>query len=196
MNDAAESPRRPLQWLLPFSLPLLLILISDLWSKAAVFAHTQTHIIDGRLRIVSDTDFTWWIVPAWNTGVAWSLFADSPWFIVAITVILVPLLIVVYLTWYRNHHTFVDTAFGLVIGGALGNAWDRFLTHLDDSIYGVRDFLAFTIPVVNYQWPTFNIADAGISCGFVMLLIASFIQERRARQAALNTPSGSDDKQQ
>lgn len=180
MTELNSLPRTPRQWLLPFSIPFLIILIGDLWSKAAVFAYTTTHAIDGRLYIESSIEFTWWIVPAWNTGVAWSLFADNPVFIAILTGLLVPALIAAYWKWYRNHHHFVDIAFGAVLGGALANAYDRFMTHFSDSMFGVRDFLAFTIPVIDYQWPTFNVADAGISTGFVMLLLASFVQEHRA----------------
>ncbi len=194
MNEPQQPTRRPQQWLIPFVIPFIVVLVADLWSKAAVFAYTNTHEIDGRLYIESSIEFTWWIVPAWNTGVAWSLFADSPLFIALLTALLIPALIVAYWKWYRNHHTFVDIAFGAVLGGAIANAYDRFMTHLSDTMFGVRDFLAFTIPVIDYDWPTFNIADAGICTGFVMLLIASFVQERRAAQLKSSQPTeGSDD---
>ena len=170
------------RWILPFLLALIIISAGDLWSKAAVFEDSITEIHDGRPIAFSTIEHPWWVKPAWNTGVAWSMFEDSPLFIAFLTAFLVPILVFSYFRWYRNHHIFVDLAFGMVIGGALANAYDRFMTHFSDAMFGVRDFLAFTIPIIEYRWPTFNIADAGISVGFVMLLIASFVQEHRVKQ--------------
>lgn len=194
MNEAAQdletTPKY--RWLAPFLIAFLIITIGDLWSKSAVFAHSHTVVIDGYPRAHATVDFPWWIEPAWNTGVAWSMFEDSPLFIAFLTALLVPALIFSYFKWYRNHHRAVDLAFGMVIGGAIANAYDRFMTHFDNDIYGVRDFLAFTIPIFDYRWPTFNIADAGISTGFVLLLIASFIQERRQAKANEETSTSTE----
>ena len=187
LQDAEAIPKH--RWLAPFLIAFVIIAIGDLWSKSAVFAHTQTVVIDGYPRAHSLTEFPWWVEPAWNTGVAWSMFEDSPLFIAFLTALLVPALVFSYFKWYRNQHIAVDLAFGMVIGGAIANAYDRFMTHFDNDIYGVRDFLAFTIPIFDYRWPTFNIADAGISTGFVLLLIASFIQERRQSKAKQAEPA-------
>ena len=49
------------------------------------------------------------------------------------------------------------------MGGAMGNLYDR-------CMFGfVRDFIDVTIPVIEYRWPVFNIADAGITVGAVIL---------------------------
>lgn len=59
--------------------------------------------------------------------------------------------------------------YGLIIGGAIGNLFDRI-------IYGyVIDFLDFY--VLGYDFPVFNIADCGIVIGIFMLLIYSFRSE-------------------
>jgi signal peptidase II len=58
-------------------------------------------------------------------------------------------------------------AFGLIIGGALGNIWDR----LTDK--AVTDFLDFYLH--SYHWPAFNFADVAIFCGAALLLLNSFI---------------------
>ena len=58
-------------------------------------------------------------------------------------------------------------AIGLVIGGALGNVVDRFK-------YGaVADFI--DIHWGDYHWPAFNLADAAISVGVVILLIDALL---------------------
>jgi len=59
----------------------------------------------------------------------------------------------------------VQVAFGLLVGGIFGNLLDR-LWH-----GYVVDFLDFRIPVIDYRWPAFNIADCGIVVGVVLFLI-------------------------
>jgi signal peptidase II len=57
-----------------------------------------------------------------------------------------------------------------VIGGAAGNLWDRIR-------YGeVVDFL--DVYVRDWHWPAFNVADSFITCGVILLLIASIRGER------------------
>jgi signal peptidase II len=53
----------------------------------------------------------------------------------------------------------------LILGGAIGNAWDRIA-------YGtVVDFLQ--VHIVHYHWPDFNVADSSIVIGGILLLIDS-----------------------
>jgi signal peptidase II len=52
-------------------------------------------------------------------------------------------------------------ALGLIMGGAVGNCYDRLVFH------GVRDFLYF----YRIEWPVFNVADCGLVVGTTMLLL-------------------------
>ena len=61
--------------------------------------------------------------------------------------------------WKNN---LANVAFGLVVGGALGNIFDRVL------FYGVRDFVSC------FNYPTFNLADAFIVIGVALLLVFNF----------------------
>ncbi|MEO7836018.1 MAG: signal peptidase II, partial [Acidimicrobiales bacterium] len=59
--------------------------------------------------------------------------------------------------------TAATVALGLVVGGALGNLADRFL----------RDFGGAVVDFIDLQWwPIFNVADAAISVGAVLLIVA------------------------
>jgi signal peptidase II len=62
--------------------------------------------------------------------------------------------------WYK-------LIFGLIIGGALSNLFDRVL-------HGgyVVDFISFNIPQLNFHFAIFNLADAAISVGVVLLFVA------------------------
>jgi signal peptidase II len=102
-----------------------------------------------------------------NPGVAFGLFADLgsafrvPFFIVTAAAA-VWLLTSVYRQ--AGHLLLGRLALGLIIGGAVGNHIDRI------RFGGVTDFLDFWI--WTYHWPTFNVADSGITCGVGVLLFA------------------------
>lgn len=101
-----------------------------------------------------------------NTGAAFGLFADSPseWKIAMLVMFsLVALVIVSALLW-KNSHSMTTTGVGLalILGGALGNLWDRLLNGR------VVDFLLFYVG--QYQWPAFNVADSAIVVGAGLLV--------------------------
>jgi signal peptidase II len=102
-----------------------------------------------------------------NRGAAFGLFADSPaqWKIAMLVLFSVVALVVVSALLWRNSHTLTSTGVGLslILGGAVGNLWDRLLNGR------VVDFLLFYVG--QYQWPAFNIADSAIVCGAGLLVI-------------------------
>lgn len=103
------------------------------------------------------------IVLAWNRGISYSLFTtDSrygPWVLLAVT-LAVTVLLVLWL--WRATATVTAVALGMLIGGALGNAYDRFA-------YGaVVDFVYFHVG--GFSWYIFNGADCAIVVGVVLLL--------------------------
>jgi signal peptidase II len=63
------------------------------------------------------------------------------------------------------HHRFLCLALGLILGGTLGNLYDRTVFN------GVRDFLYWYKYV---DWPVFNIADCCLVCGAGLLLLEAF----------------------
>lgn len=106
-----------------------------------------------------------------NTGAAFSSFDGQPWLLTL--AILVALLVVGFLYWRtRNTGSFLlKLAFGLVVGGAIGNLIDRFTRAY------VVDFIHFQIPGAPghapiFDWPVFNVADSAISVGVVLLVCA------------------------
>jgi signal peptidase II len=102
-----------------------------------------------------------------NTGAAFSLFADSPapWktgLLIAFSVI--ALLVVSVLLWKNNQaHVVTGIGLSLIMGGALGNLWDRVVRGR------VVDFLLFYVK--RYQWPVFNLADSAIVVGAGLLVL-------------------------
>src|SRR5262249_9483356 len=116
-----------------------------------------------------------------NRGAAFSLFADSPseWKVAMLVVFsLVALAVVSALLW-RSNHAMITTGvgLGLILGGALGNLWDRVLSGR------VVDFLLFYIG--SYQWPAFNVADSAIVVGACLLVVEILFVKTPAEQKSV-----------
>ena len=146
---------------------LSLTLILDLVTKQLIFA------------LPTDAALPSWIRLAENRGVAWSMMAEHPWVILGLTLLLIPVLAWVWWSSYRQEGRFANLAFGLILGGALGNAVDRVAARLD-LIGGVRDFIHVDLGFPPFDpWPTFNIADSGICVGFALVFLLPLLQRPR-----------------
>jgi signal peptidase II len=76
---------------------------------------------------------------------------------------------------------FRQVACALVTGGAAGNLIDRIR-----SAQGVTDFI--DVGIGAHRWPTFNVADMGVSCGAIALAISLWLEDaRRARAEAASS---------
>jgi signal peptidase II len=105
-----------------------------------------------------------------NTGAAFSLMENWPPNAVRIGLIAFSVfaaVIVLVLLWRLGRAlTLTSVALALILGGALGNLYDRIRFH------HVVDFLAVTI--YRYHWPDFNVADSCIVIGACLLLLEIF----------------------
>ena len=100
-----------------------------------------------------------------NNGAAWGLMSKYPFIIIIIS--LVALIVIYHFTFCFKTNKRNNLAFGLLLGGLVGNLTDR-------VIFGyVRDFLDFII--FHYDYPVFNVADIAIVIG-VLLIIYSTIK--------------------
>src|SRR5262249_4020051 len=81
------------------------------------------------------------------------------WFFVALSTA-ISIAIVVVLR--RRQPAWISTALALVLGGALGNLWDRL------TLGQVVDFVQ--LHAAGYYWPAFNVADSVITLGVLMLV--------------------------
>jgi len=95
-----------------------------------------------------------------NTGVSFSLFQGKAFVLVPVAAVLVVVLTV--MAW-RAPTAGRAAVFGLILGGALGNLADRFFRGDHGAVV---DFVAL------HFWPTFNVADASIVVGCILLLIS------------------------
>lgn len=135
------------------------------------------HVIDSTLTLYSKIVVIpgfFNIVKAYNTGAAFSLFANrsSPVasFIFHFTTFIAILVVIYLLITAENDSKMKLIGLNLIIGGAMGNLFDRI-------IHGhVVDFLDFYIG--KYHWPAFNVADSSIVIGTALLLLALIKEER------------------
>jgi signal peptidase II len=112
------------------------------------------------------------LVPHWNRGISFGLFGSShdaaSWIFSGGALIIVGLLLV----WlWRTFNPLTAAAFGLIIGGALGNVIDRI------RFGAVIDFIH--IHYGWFDWPVFNLADSFIFLGAAFLIGESLFSWRR-----------------
>lgn len=141
---------------------VLLVVTADRLSKLWV----RAHIPIGQARVILPGIFR--ITHVLNTGAAFSLFEDvrSPEAVryALIGVAVVEIAVVLGFLFKTGRRLGLSTiAFALILGGALGNLYDRVRLH------HVIDFLE--VHIVHYHWPDFNVADSCIVVGACLLML-------------------------
>ena len=112
-----------------------------------------------------------------NAGAAFSLFNDAPadrtrWLLTAFS-LLAALAVLIALLRLGRRFSATALALALILGGALGNAWDRIQYKM------VTDFLE--VHIYHYHWPDFNVADSAIVCGGILLFLSAIFEPSRDR---------------
>jgi len=112
------------------------------------------------------------LVLAWNVGISFGWFQSDSQATQIILMIIKAVAVIVLAIWMARSRTLIATvALGLIIGGAIGNAIDRFA-------YGaVVDFALFHLQIggKTFNWYVFNLADVAIVAGVSALLYDSFL---------------------
>jgi signal peptidase II len=118
-----------------------------------------------------------YLTEAYNKGVAWGMFQSGH----DILIYVIPLIIIglpVYIYFSKTLPKFQVLLFGLILGGALGNYYDRIF--IAD---GVRDFI--DVKLYFYDFPIFNVADAFISCSVIILFFISLFQKEEKTEESV-----------
>jgi signal peptidase II len=112
------------------------------------------------------------LVLALNTGISYGWFQNESATGQAILLAVKAAAVILLAVWMARSRTLLATiALGLIIGGAIGNAVDRFT-------YGaVVDFALFHVQIggKTFNWYVFNLADVAIVAGVAALLYDSFL---------------------
>jgi signal peptidase II len=112
----------------------------------------------------------------WNEGISFGLFQGSGvWILSAVAMIIVG----VFSVWMMRATGWVQTiSLGMVIGGAIGNVFDRI------RFGGVADF--FDFHVMEWHYPAFNVADCAIVVGIALLVFDGlFLEPKRSKKVSL-----------
>ena len=134
---------------------IIIIFFFDRISKIKIINH---QLDNSRLYINDFINFDL----VWNTGVGFGFFSSNSNLIYnSITAIIG--IVIIFVIYLLIKSIFIDKiSFSLVLGGALGNFYDRLM------YYAVPDFI--DIHYKNFHWFTFNMADIFITVGIIMLL--------------------------
>tara|TARA_R110002096_G_scaffold229063_8_gene418576 strand:+ start:1441 stop:1959 length:519 start_codon:yes stop_codon:yes gene_type:complete len=144
-------------------------LAADQISKAVVNANSDT--LAGGIPVVPGFN----LIFLRNDGVTFGMLGGAPWWALSGLALVVTVWLAVLLV--RTDSRLDAAAYGLVIGGALGNVVDRL------RIGAVTDFL--DVYVGTWHWPAFNIADVAVVSGVGLLLASEFVNSRRRRAPGL-----------
>lgn len=150
---------------------VVLDVVTKRWAEASLLPTPPVEVIGEwlRLRLV------------YNRGAAFGLHLGeySRWIFLVIAAVAV-----VGISWKARDAEWRDwlrqIAAALVVGGAAGNLIDRVR-----GSAGVVDFI--DVGVGATRWPTFNVADIGVSCGAVALAVSFWIEDSRRARAASQT---------
>ncbi len=166
---AIHSSGRDWRWLMVVIAAVIVAL--DRWSKLWVKAHIEMgHAIVVIPRVFRLTDVH-------NDGAAFSMFETtaSPVLVrnLLIGFSIAAVIAVIALLWtFGRRINLMSIAFALILGGAVGNLYDRI--HLKYVI----DFLE--VHIVHYHWPDFNVADSAIVVGACLLFLEMLRPQRDA----------------
>ncbi|HEU4464305.1 MAG TPA: signal peptidase II [Gemmatimonadota bacterium] len=131
--------------------------MTKLWVEAALAGRPPIEIVPGVLSFNYTT----------NSGGAFGLGRSAPWVFAGATVLVS---VVIVFVSFRLDRRPLALALGLILGGALGNLTDRILN--GPGLSGsVIDFIDLQV------WPVFNLADASIVVGAIVLAMSSARRE-------------------
>jgi signal peptidase II len=109
----------------------------------------------------------------YNTGAAFSFLEDAGgwqrWFFSAVAIV-ISLGLCVWLSRLQAGETLLAWSLALILGGALGNLWDRL------ALGHVVDFISFHYG--GSYFPAFNLADSAITLGAGLMILDAIVQAR------------------
>ena len=116
-----------------------------------------------------------------NTGVVFGLFPGIPGVFVILTILAIIVLLFILKSLGTSASRLQYAAYGLIIGGALGNLIDRI------RLGSVTDFLDFYLGT--HHWPAFNVADSAVCVGVGLVLLSTFLETRAQQEQQTDVSS-------
>lgn len=152
----------------------IVIVLLDQWTKGLVRANIPqgaSWLPESLLWLSPYARIVHW----YNTGAAFGMFKDASMILTVLAFIVIGAILFYYPQVSRDDWS-LRLALSMQLGGAIGNLIDRL------TIGHVTDFIS----VGNF--PVFNVADASISVGAVVLFLGVWLQERAEKKREADTP--------
>lgn len=154
-------------WALRWYVLAVAVIVLDLWTKS--LASSQ---LDHGLQVEV---FSWFnLTLHHNSGAAFSFLSDAGgWqrYFFSVTALLVSAVLMIWIYRLPRSSYLLGVSLALVLGGALGNLWDRV------TLGYVVDFISLHYGNI-YYFPAFNLADSAITVGAMGLILDSFSYSR------------------
>ena len=147
---------------------IIFIFLIDRVSKLLIISYPETYEQYG-ISITSFLNFNL----IWNEGIAFGLFSFDEKFYYNLLTIIICIVILIIIWLMLKSKGFEKISFLLIIGGSLGNIYDR--------IYysAVPDFI--DIHYNNYHWFIFNVADIFITLGILFLIFIEIFSSKKQK---------------
>ncbi|TRM12329.1 lipoprotein signal peptidase [Lentibacillus cibarius] len=149
-----------------YILALLVIAIDQLTKWAVV----KTMELGEQITVIGDF---FYLTSHRNSGAAWGILQGQMAFFYIITVIVI-IGVIYFMQTYAKDNQLLSIALSLILGGAIGNFIDRLFRN---EVVDFFDFIIF-----GYDYPIFNIADASLVVGVILVIISTIIDERKEKR--------------
>ncbi|MEQ6354158.1 signal peptidase II [Lysinibacillus sp. M3] len=110
-----------------------------------------------------------------NRGAAWGMLEGQMWLFSIVTIGVICAILYFYHKEAKGKPIF-QVGLMFLLGGAIGNFIDRIFRG------EVVDFVSVLIPVINYDFPIFNIADAALTMAVVILMIGIIMEDKKGKK--------------
>ncbi|MFF2177046.1 signal peptidase II [Lysinibacillus sp. NPDC058147] len=145
------------------------VIILDQWTKWLIVKNMEF----GERISVWDPWFG--ILSHRNRGAAWGMLEGQMWLFSIVTIGVICAILYFYHKEAKGKPIF-QVGLMFLLGGAVGNFIDRIFRG------EVVDFVNVLIPVINYDFPIFNIADAALTCAVVILMIGLIVEDKKGKK--------------
>lgn len=154
-----------------FFVASILTVVCDQLTKYAIIKNipwshgNPTYHFSGENQPIAIIDNFLYIVHITNEGAAWGILSGRTYLLTSIALIAL-LALWLFRKSLGFEHLWGRFALGIFAGGVVGNLIDRI------RFGHVIDFIDVHLPLINYRWPAFNVADCGICIGVGIYIIA------------------------
>ena len=152
-----------------FYLVAIAVVAIDQWTKWLVVKNMEI----GERIVLMDPTFA--LLSHRNRGAAWGMLEGQMWLFTIVTIVVV-IGILYYFHKEAKGKPIFQAGLMMLLGGAIGNFIDRLWRG------EVVDFVDVLIPIINYDFPIFNVADAALTIGVVIIIIFVFKEERAEKK--------------